>query len=165
MRRTLNEEIETGRNVSSKVKKPKHSPHPPQRAAAKATPGAAAKRWLILATVGLMTGGVVWAIFEFVVWNTIPSDMVGKWVLFDGTHEANIQFYRGGTMVGTFNQGGNPFVVESRVVVEGKKIFSTTLNKQTQQYETKVLTIRSLEPHRLVIEDFQGKVMELERAE
>jgi hypothetical protein len=78
---------------------------------------------------------------------------------------ATFDFYRGGTMVGRVNAGGKEAIVDARVRVEDKIIYSTTKNPHTGEDDTTVLTIRTLSARELVVEDKQGQVMKMERAQ
>jgi uncharacterized protein (TIGR03066 family) len=121
---------------------------------------------LLLLLVALGAGGGTWALFEFVVWNELPAELVGKWVVKEGPQEgATFDFYRNGTMVGHVDAGGKEAIVNARVRVEDKKIYSTTRNPYTGGDDTKVLVIRTLTARDLVVKDEQGKLMKMERAE
>jgi uncharacterized protein (TIGR03066 family) len=110
--------------------------------------------------------GGTWAFLERVVWARVPSELVGKWVVTEGPQEgATFDFYRSGSMVGRVNAGGNEAVVNARIRVEDNKIYSTTTNPHTGRDETMILTIRTLTARELVVEDQQGKVLRMERAE
>jgi uncharacterized protein (TIGR03066 family) len=119
-----------------------------------------------MALIGLAVAGGTWAFFELVVWNQIPPELVGKWVVTEGDQEgATFDFYRSGSMVGRINAGGNEAIINARIRVEDKKIHSTTRNPQTGQDDTMVLTIRTLTSSSLEVEDNQGKLLKMERAE
>jgi hypothetical protein len=45
------------------------------------------KRWGVLALALCLAGGSSWAFFEFVVWNKLPSELVGKWDVVEGPKE------------------------------------------------------------------------------
>ena len=114
----------------------------------------------------LVAFGGTWAFFEYVVWNTVPPELVGKWVVTEGKQEgATFDFFRGGTMVGTVNVKGNEAIVNARIRVEDKQIFSTTVNPNTGRNDTRVLAIRRLSPTELVIEDAESGVLKMARAE
>lgn len=138
---------------------------PIQAAAAPARP-AARRKWLLLALVALLAGGGTWAFLELVVWNRVPSALVGKWVVTEGPQEgATFDFSRNGSMVGKVNAGGDEAIVNARVRVEESKIYSTTTNPNTGQDDTMILIIRTLTPRELVVEDQQGQLMKMARAE
>jgi uncharacterized protein (TIGR03066 family) len=114
----------------------------------------------------LLTFAGTWAILEFVVWNTLPRELVGKWVVTDGPQEgATFDFYRSGKMVGHINQGGRLAIVDAVVRVEDNKIYSTTRHSQSGEELTTVQTIRTLTSRDLVVEDQQGNRTRMERAE
>jgi hypothetical protein len=123
-------------------------------------------RRLFLGALMLLTAGGVWVFFEFVVWNRVPSELVGKWVVVGGPQDgATFDFFRNGTMEGNvnFRETNKPFYAVIRV--EGKNIYTTTNHPLTGMEDTQVKVIRTLTAKQLVIEDEQGTVTQLERAE
>jgi uncharacterized protein (TIGR03066 family) len=153
--------------MNSKVKPKKlQRAHTPPRPAQQPGQTVSPRRWLVLALLALAAAAGTWALFELVVWNTVPPELVGKWVVVDGPQEgATFDFYRGGTMVGRVNAGGNEAIVEARIEVDGKKIHSTTRHPQTGQSDTKVLTIRTLTTRQLVVVGPDGDALRMERAD
>jgi uncharacterized protein (TIGR03066 family) len=132
----------------------------------KSPPRLSLRGMLIAVLCALVAFGGTWAFFELVVWNTVPAELVGKWVVTEGQQEgATFDFFRGGTMVGTVNVGGNEATVNARIRVEDKKIFSITMNPNTGRDDTRVLTIRSLSATDLVIEDAESGVLKMVRAQ
>jgi uncharacterized protein (TIGR03066 family) len=128
--------------------------------------GGSRLKWLLLALVALAAFVGTWAFLERVVWARIPPELVGKWVVTEGPQEgATFDFHRNGTMVGKVNADGNEAIVNAQVRVEDKKIYSTTRNPHTGRDDTRVLTIRTLTARELVVEDQQGKVLKMERAQ
>ena len=128
--------------------------------------GVSRHRFLMLGIGMLLTFAGTWAILEFVVWNTLPRELVGKWVVTDGPQEgATFDFYRSGKMVGHINQGGRLAIVDAVVRVEDNKIYSTTRHSQSGEELTTVQTIRTLTSRDLVVEDQQGNRTRMERAE
>jgi len=124
------------------------------------------KRPLFLVLTLLIAGGATWAFCVFVLWNKMPPELIGKWVVTEGPQVgATFDFYRGGTMVGHVNAAGNEAIVNASVRVEDKKIYSTTKNPQTGHDDTMVLTIRTLTATNLMVEDGQGQLLKMERAE
>jgi hypothetical protein len=120
---------------------------------------------LFLVLCALLVGAGTWVLFEFVIWNTTPPALVGKWVVTEGPQEgATFDFYRGGTMRGVMNVGGKEGIINARVRVEDKKIFSTTQNPHTRRDDTHALIIRTLTEMNLVVEDEQGNLLKMERA-
>jgi uncharacterized protein (TIGR03066 family) len=121
--------------------------------------------WAVLGLCLLLVGGGTWAFFEFVVWNTLPSQLVGKWVIQGGEQDgATLDFSRSGIMVGRMNHRGTLAIVNARARVEGKTLFITTRNPNTRADETRAQTMKTLTATELVIEDEQGKVFTLRRA-
>lgn len=129
-------------------------------------PGARWRRWLLVGALGLLAAATTWALFEYVIWNTVPGALVGKWVVIEGDQEgATFDFYRGGTMVGRVNVNGREGIIRARVRVEGTTILSTTQNPHTGQNETRRQKITRLTARELVIEDERGQLLKMERAE
>jgi uncharacterized protein (TIGR03066 family) len=123
-------------------------------------------RGWFLVLAGILVGVGTWALFEMVIWNQVPSELVGKWVVTEGPQEgATFDFKRNGTMVGKVNAAGREAILDARIRVEDKKIYSTTTNPQTGKDDTAVLTIRTLTARELIVEDSQGKVLKMRRAE
>ncbi len=124
-----------------------------------------AKLWGLAALCLLVAGGT-WAVLEFVVWNTVPSALVGKWVVTEGPDEGGtIDFYRGGTMVARVNLQGRLGIIEAKIRVEDDKIIATLKNHQTGELGTRVQTIKVLDGRRLVLEDEHGNLIKLEKAD
>jgi uncharacterized protein (TIGR03066 family) len=122
-------------------------------------------RWVGLAVCVLLAAGGTWAVMEFVVWNKLPPELVGKWVVQGGEQDgATFDFYRNGTMVGRINNRGMEGVIDARVAVEGESLFITTQNPRTKGDETKTHTIKTLNGQQLVLQDQQGTVFRMERA-
>jgi hypothetical protein len=120
---------------------------------------------LIAAFCVLVAFGGTWALFEFVIWNVTPPELVGKWVVVEGPQEgATFDFFRNGTLLGRLNVHGKEHIVDARIRVEDRKIFSTTRNPNTGQDDTRVQIIRTLTATDLVTEDEQGGVLKMERA-
>jgi uncharacterized protein (TIGR03066 family) len=137
-----------------------------------AGPGAAPgrmswKRQVFLGLCLVLACGGTWAFAEFVVWNRIPSELVGKWVVTTpGEQEgATFDFYRGGQMVGRVNQGGRLAIVNAAIRVEGNTILSTTRHPQTGVELTVAQKIRTLSPSTLIVEDEKGNVLSMARAD
>ncbi len=126
---------------------------------------AGSQLWVFPALVLLVAGGT-WAFFEFVVWNRIPSELVGKWVVTGGPQDgATFDFYRSGTMVGHLDHGGRLAIVNSAIRLEGDKLYSTTRHPQTGAEMTVVQTIRTLTPRSLVVADEKGNLLTMERTD
>jgi hypothetical protein len=118
---------------------------------------------LVVSALGLCAA--TWAFFEFVVWNKLPSALVGKWVVMEGPDEGGtVDFYRNGTMVAVVNNRGLKGIMKARIRVEGKNIHVTTTHQLTGAEGTRVQTIRVLDAQYLVLEDERGVSVKLERA-
>jgi uncharacterized protein (TIGR03066 family) len=139
-------------------------PPRPVPAIAPATDGAR-RLWLLL-PLGLAAFLLSWAVLELVVWNVLPEELLGKWVVTQGPQEgATFDFYRSGKMIGRINQAGKLHIIDAVVRLEDNKIYSTTRHPQTGQETTVAQTIRTLTAWDLVVEDSKGIRTYMKRAE
>jgi uncharacterized protein (TIGR03066 family) len=144
----------------------KSHPRKPQPRPEAAPRGAFSWRWPLVILGMLVVAASTWALFEFVVWNTLPANLVGKWVVTGGTQDgATFDFYRNGTMVGNINAEGRTGIINASVRVEDNQLLITTVNPNTGRNETKTQTIKTLTATQLILLDEQGETYTLERAE
>jgi uncharacterized protein (TIGR03066 family) len=135
------------------------APRPPQTARG-------SMRLIALVGVFLLAGGAAWAFAELVVWNRLPADLVGKWVVEGGEQDgATFDFHRNGTMVGRINLNGREGIVQARVEVDGNKLYTTTTNPNSGRDETRTQTIKTLTNRSLVLVDKRGQELTMSRAE
>jgi uncharacterized protein (TIGR03066 family) len=114
----------------------------------------------------LVAAGGTWAFLEFVVWNKLPAELVGKWVVQGGEQDgATFDFYRSGAMVGRINVRGKEGIINAHVAVDGDVLLITTQNPSTRRDETKKQTIKTLSATELVLQDEQGNRFRMERAD
>jgi len=121
---------------------------------------------LLLLAAGATAG--TWAFFEFVVWNRLPSELVGRWEVIQGPREykdAVFEFHRSGKMIGYLNQNEKVGLLKAEIRIEGDKIYSTTHQQETGQEATTVQTIRSLTAREFVVEDPKGNRTHMRRIE
>jgi hypothetical protein len=125
------------------------------------------KRRLFLGLLAVLTAVSVCAIWEFVVWwNNVPPELVGKWVVREGPQDgASFDFFRGGAMEGKVNIGGREGIVNGWIRVDGKNLLWTTRHSQTGAEDTRSKIIRTLTAKELVLEDEQGTLLRMERAD
>jgi uncharacterized protein (TIGR03066 family) len=126
------------------------------------------RRWVLLGLCLLGVAGGTWAVLEFVVWNAVPSALVGKWEVVDGPPEykdATFEFHRSGKMAGRLNDDGMLRLLDATVRVEDDKIYSTTRHRTTGQELTTVHTIVTLGAREFVVEDQKGKRITMRRAD
>jgi uncharacterized protein (TIGR03066 family) len=127
------------------------------------------RAWVVVGSCLLLMGTAAaasWAIAEFVVFNRLPSNLVGKWVVDGGEQDgATFDFFRNGTMEGRINVNGNEHRIDAWVRVEGDKLLSTTRNPNTGQDETRPQEIKVLTQTHLVLQDSHGQQLHLSRAE
>jgi uncharacterized protein (TIGR03066 family) len=151
--------------MKSKTKDRRKKQPTPQRPPAPRR-GLSGPGMLGLALAMLLVAGGTWALFEYVIWNTTPPELVGKWVVMRGPQDgATFDFYRNGTMVGHVNLDGQEGRVEARIRVEDKKIYATTRHPTTGEELTRVQTVVTLTGRNLVLRDEQGELLVMERAE
>jgi uncharacterized protein (TIGR03066 family) len=123
---------------------------------------------LLVIPVLLLTAGGTWAILEFVVWNRLPSELVGRWEVIQGPREykdAVFEFYRSGKMIGYLNENEKVGLIKADIRIEGDKIYSTTTNPQTGKEHVSVQTIRTLTAREFVVEDSKGIRTHMRRIE
>lgn len=155
--------------MSAKTKpqnaKSQNAKQQPTRPASAPAPKGFLKGKLFLVLLCLGIAGATWAGLEFVVWNNVPRNLVGKWVVVGGPQDgATFDFHRSGKMVGRVNMRGKEAIISARVRVEGDQIQSTTVNPMTGKDETRTLHIRVLTDTNLIIDEPDGKSMSLRRA-
>ena len=125
------------------------------------------RRWIVLGLALILTTVGAWAFMEFVVWNQLPSELVGRWevVESDGPEyrEAVFEFHRNGRMIAHINQNGQLGIINAEVRVEADKIYSTTRQPRTGKEKVTVQTIRSLTRQELVVADDAGKATRMAR--
>ena len=122
--------------------------------------------WAGLVLCLLVAGSGTWAIMEFVVWNKLPSALVGKWVVVGGEQDgATFDFFRNGTMQGRINMGGNEGIINAHVAVEENTLFITTHNPRNGREETKKHVIQTLNARELVLQDDRNNTFRMERAD
>lgn len=151
---------------SIKTKKNHASSQYPQQPAQVVAPTTSLARWAVLVCCLIIAAGGSWAFAEFVLWNKIPAELVGKWVVVGGEQDgATFDFYRNGTMVGNVNIQGRHGIVNATVAVEGDKLHTTTRNPNTGRFETRSQTIKTLDRHSLELVDGRGQTLNLSRAD
>jgi hypothetical protein len=146
-----------------------HSRIPLRKGPTPQPPGLRLLRRSLLVVAGfVLIGGAAWAALELIVWNRLPSELVGKWVVVEGQMEgATFQFYRDGSMVATAMLGRQQRTLKGRVEI-GKQntlkiLYVTARDNETGEDYTVAKVIRVLNARQLVLEDEQGKLLRLER--
>jgi hypothetical protein len=123
------------------------------------------RRWMLV-LLALAVATATWGVFEFVVWNNLPRELVGKWVVEGGEQDgATFDFFRKGTMVGRINVRGQEGIINARVRVEGQLLYSTTTNPNTRLEVTRSQKILTLSENALVLQDDQGQLLRMIRAD
>ena len=97
---------------------------------------------------------------------SLPKELMGKWVVVEGPQEgAAFEFFPDGKMIAKVNLNGKEGIIHATVRVENKKLLSTTKNPQTGKEDSRALRIRILTAKEFVLEDDQGKLWKMWRAE
>src|SRR6516162_6254991 len=91
-----------------------------QQRATPAPPGRSGSRlrYLLLTLAVLLTAAGTWALFEYVIWNVTPPELVGSWVVVRGPADqqgAIFEFFRNGTMIGHIDPEGARRIVNARI--------------------------------------------------
>lgn len=145
------------------MKKNAAKPPPPRPTHVRST----ARLWG-LAALCLFAAAGTWAVLEFVVWNRLPGQLVGRWEVASGPPEykdAVFEFHRSGKMIGHLNVREELRIINADIRVEGDKIFSTTRHPRTGKEITTSQTVRVLTDRQLVIEDQAGNRLTMTRAD
>jgi hypothetical protein len=121
-------------------------------------------RWVIACFCLLLGTAATWAFCELVLWNKLPADLVGKWVVEGGPQDgATFDFYRNGTLEAHLNHQGLTRILKARVTVEDNILLTTTKHSLSGQEETRRCVIRVLSPTAFVVEFEKGEVWNMVR--
>jgi hypothetical protein len=137
-------------------------PQPVRRAWPKVT----RRQWALAALWLLLLGGGAWAALEFVVWNKLPPELVGRWQVREGPMAGGVFDFssRGNLEIHVLNQGRLTPLSKARVAVNDKTLLTTTYNPRSQQEETKQSAIRELTANSLILELESGEVLKMTRS-
>jgi hypothetical protein len=112
-----------------------------------------------------LTAGKSPAVFSF-VWNPIPRELVGKWVVRGGEQDgATFEFSRNGDMKGSLNVNGRKGIIKAQVWVIRSTLYSVTRNPETKETLIRSLKLRKLTAKDLVLETEQGEVFRMALAD
>jgi hypothetical protein len=140
--------------------------HTPTKTVAPRQGPSSAKFWAVLGLCLAVATGGTWALMEFVVWNKLPSELVGTWEVVQGPpeyKEAVFTFYRDGKLVGRLNDKGNLRIMNAQVDVNEYKIYITTRQPSTGKEYVSVQSIRTLNEREVVVADAHGSIMKMTR--
>jgi uncharacterized protein (TIGR03066 family) len=118
--------------------------------------------WLVLGL--LVVGGGTFAGFEFVIWNRLPRELVGKWEVQGGPMAGGtFHFARDGSLETRLKTGDTRITLKAQVVLDGKTLLMTTQDALTRHEQTRKSTIRQLTASALVLELEDGTVLQMAR--
>src|SRR5260370_30129842 len=118
----------------------KHAPRPPR---GPTRGGLTRAQWMWLAVCLLLAAGGTLAVFHFFIWNKVPADLVGTWVVQGGPMSGGtFEFAPDGAM--EMRHEGADVGMKGRVTVHGKTLQTITYNRTTQREESHRSTIREL---------------------
>jgi hypothetical protein len=142
-------------------------PHSRPKAQAPPRPARSRRRVILHVLAGLLLAvGATGALLEFFVGERLPARLVGKWVVVEGQLEgATLEFGRDGSLVGRAQAGPGESVLKGHLFLEDRTLYVTLEDPVTRQEKTVVHTVRLLNRRRLVLEDEEGRLLKLERAE
>jgi uncharacterized protein (TIGR03066 family) len=149
--------------MKTKSKKPKQVNQRSTPAVLLANRSSGFRRLLLGLTVVVVAAGV-WALFEFVIWNRLPAELVGTWEVQGGPQDGAVfDFHRNGSLVAKVNDGGMVGTTYATIRVEGNKLYSTSKRPSTGEATTSVMLIHTLTADEFVVEDSQNKIWRMKR--
>ncbi len=85
----------------------------------------------ILLFVLLAAAGTTFAFCEFVVWNRLPAELVGKWTVEGGPQDgATFDFSRSGSLEAHLNNNDMEHVLQGSAAVQDRTLLITTTNPE-----------------------------------
>jgi hypothetical protein len=122
-------------------------------------------RWTVLALGLFVVGGGTFVVLKFFIWNQLPAELVGKWVVQQGPLAGGtFEFFPNGTLETRIKSEGEQFALKARVTVEDKILRTTTQDPQTRREQTRKSIIRELSANALVLELEDGQMLQMVRA-
>src|SRR5262249_11704509 len=119
--------------------------------------------WLVLGV--LLAGGGTLAVLEFLVWNRVPPELVGKWRVEQGSEfSGTFDFSRDGRLDVRLTAQGRDIQLKSRASVRGKTLRTTPENASGRPEETREWTILELTADSLILEMENGQTLKMVRA-
>jgi uncharacterized protein (TIGR03066 family) len=149
----------------AKLKRRKQRQNPDAVPGHRAAAGAwGVPRWAWLAFGLLLAGGGTLAVLEFFIWNRLPEELVGTWVVQEGPMAGGtFAFSRDGTLKSHVKNQGTSSTLAGHVTLDGKTLRMTTHNAATGEDETHASYIRELTATSLVVELEKGDVLKMVR--
>jgi hypothetical protein len=135
--------------------------NPAAQKAEKSTP----RRWAVPALCLILAAAGTVAVCELVVWNRLPAELVGMWVVEGGSQDgATFEFSRSGALEAHLDNKGMERIMKATVAVKDRTLYVTTQNPHTLQNETRSCLIRELTARSLIVEFEKGEVFHMARA-
>ena len=121
------------------------------------------RRVVLLALGSLVLAGCgTWAVLELVVWNRLPHELIGKWIVVEGQMEGTtMEFRRDGSLLARRPEGDWETVLKAQVTVEDRTMVVKSQNNRTGQEEIAIHFIRALGQSEMVLEDERGQRLKL----
>jgi uncharacterized protein (TIGR03066 family) len=114
--------------------------------------------WLLAIVLVGVVAAASCAVFAFVLPDSIPPEVVGKWRVTGGDWQGmTLEFTRNGTMIGKATINGSDRELEGQATVSGNTLRTTTTNPFTGKAETGTQAIITLTETEFVVEDQQGR--------
>jgi uncharacterized protein (TIGR03066 family) len=150
--------------MKSKTRKAKQTPSPQAKPPKPSDGNAGTRRkWIIMVAAAVVVAAALFAVFEFLLPDRIPPELVGRWQVVEGDWAGmTLEFKRNGAMTGR-PLGAQDRLVEGHASVEGKLLWTTTTNPFTGREETGTQKILTLTGTELVTEDSKGTRITMKR--
>jgi hypothetical protein len=139
----------------------RREPNSAAQKAEKSTP----RRWAVPVLCLILAAAGTVAVCELVVWNRLPAELVGMWVVEGGSQDgATFEFSRSGALEAHLDNKGMERIMKATVAVKDRTLYVTTQNPHTLQNETRSCLLRELTARTLVLEFEKGEVFHMARA-
>src|SRR5579862_911113 len=90
--------------------------------------------WVLLGLTFVLAGFGTWAVFDFIVWNKVPPELVGLWEVEQGPQKgATFEFFRDGVMEVQMRRNKKEISHKAQVAVRDKTLLMTSKNPLTRK--------------------------------
>ena len=122
------------------------------------------RTWLILAGCLLGSLAVSFVVFKFFILAAVPNELIGTWQVAEGPlRGATLEFRLDGAVVSTLTKMGKKEITNSSAKVDGKKLYLTTKDTETNKEDTVIQTILNLTDDELVLRDEDKRTYRMKR--